>query len=133
MKSRIIYIGIALFFFAILFYNCSSSPDHEKIQKQLRMEADAVNKNTPVMITEIIRFDSCSLHSNNDIEYFYSILDTVTPDQNFFKSIEIEAKKMTKEDPGMADIRSYKVSSVYNYRNTEGTMLYTFKITPSDY
>jgi hypothetical protein len=132
MKVKVLSIIIALFVLGMFFYQCSSVSDKEKINKQLTLEVDQLNKNVPTMLSEIIQLDSCVLHTNNDLEHYYTIKDTV-PEKSFFEDIRKEVKKVTKDDPGMADIRSYKISTTYNYRDSDGNMLYSFTITPQDY
>ncbi|MDU1905867.1 MAG: hypothetical protein E6772_13910 [Dysgonomonas sp.] len=133
MKLKVLSIIVTVFAVILFSYQCSSGPDKEKIHKQLTLEVDEINKNVPTMLSETIRLDSVVLRPNNDLENNYTVTDTISDKSSFFGSIRDEAKRVTKDDPGMADIRSYKISTVYNYRDNDGNMLYSFTITPQDY
>lgn len=120
--------------FNLILNSCTSSTSrNDKIQEQLRSEVDIINKKSLQQISESIRFDSCVLHKNNDMEYYYTYTDSIKPDNTFFKSIEDEAVRIVKNDPGMTDMRSYGISTKYVYRDKGGNRLYTFEITPDDY
>ncbi len=129
--KKIKYVALTIFSVSILFFQCTSS-NKEKIHKQLQSEIDLINQKAPVQISEIMQIDSCVLHPNNDLEYFYTITDSIAPDKNYFKNLEAEVRKAAKTDAGMADIRSYKVSTKYNYRDVNGTLLYSFEISPDN-
>jgi hypothetical protein len=133
MKSYLKTTSLGLFLISIFFIQCTSGGNSDKIQKQLRSEIDDINKKCPMQINTSIRIDSCVLFPNNDMEYFYTITDSIPYTASQFGEIQETVKNATKNDPGMADIRSYGVSTRYNYRDTNGDIVFTFKVTPEDY
>lgn len=132
MKLTKYVVMINLIITSLLFTQCSSS-DKDKIQKQLQTEVDGLNKNTPVQITSNMQFDSCALDSGSSLVYFFSITDSIAPDNSFFKNLELDVRDMTKKDPGLADIRNNQLSIKYNYRDISENLLYSFTIEPKDY
>lgn len=127
--------SIKLFAFILLafgiFVQCTSKPFSEKVRNQLSKEIESVNKQCPQLISETMRIDSCVLKPNNDLEYYYTSLDTVAFDSlKFEKEIVQYIKDISKNDQGMADIRSYGIETRYTYRASDGTLLYSFAIVP---
>jgi len=129
------YIIITVFaVLSLVLIGCSSSASrNEKIHEQLKAEVEMINKRSLEKISESIRFDSCVLLKNNNMENYYTYIDTITPNPSFFKNIEEEAKSVVKNNPGMAEIKSFGISTKYIYRDMEGKNMYTFDITSEDY
>lgn len=130
--TSLLKVGTGLFFIALVFGQCTSAND--KIHQQLKTEIDALNKQFPVMISTTLRADSCVLLKNNDMQYYYTYTDTAVFDTLQFKDdVVVPAMEMTKNDPGMADIRGYGITMEYIYKDLNGKDVYSFKITPEDY
>lgn len=120
------------FLVSAIFVQCTSKSSAEKIRIQLTQEVGDINKQCPQLISETMRIDSCVLRPNNDLEFFYTSLDTVAFDSlKFEKEIVSYVKDMSKNDPGMADIRSYGIETRYSYRTPQGKLLYSFAIVPA--
>lgn len=114
-----------------IFIQCTSKSSSEKVRIQLSKEIEDINKQCPQLISETMRIDSCVLKPNNDLEYYYTSLDTVAFDSlKFEKEIVQYIKDMSKNDLGMADIRSYGIETRYTYRTSDGRLLYSFAIVP---
>ena len=130
--TSLLKAGAGLFLIALSFTQCTSGSD--KLHQQLKTEVDALNKQFPQTISTTIRIDSCVLLKNNDMQYYYTYTDTAAFDTlQFEDEIVASVKEMTKNDPGMEDIRGYGISTEYIYRNLDGKTIYRFKITPEDY
>lgn len=130
--TSLLKVGTALSLVAFSFVQCTSGSD--KIHQQLKTEVDAINKQLPQMINTTIRIDSTVLLKNNDLQHYYTYTDTAAFDTlQFEDEIVASVKEMTKNDPGMEDIRGYGISTEYIYRNLDGKTIYRFKITPEDY
>lgn len=130
--TSLLKMGAGLSLIALMFGQCTSGND--KVHKQLQAEVDALNKQLPMTISPTIRIDSCVLLKNNDMQNYYTYTDTAAFDTLQFENIVVApAREMTKNDPGMADIRGYGITTEYIYRDVNGKELYSFKITPEDY
>lgn len=130
--TSLLKVGAGLSLIAVFFVQCTSGS--EKLHKQLKSEVEALNKQCPEMISTTLRIDSCVLLENNDMQYYYTYTDTIAFDEaQFEKEIVATAKEMTKNDPGMADVRDNNLTNEYIYRDLEGKTLYRFKVTPQDY
>lgn len=124
---------LVLILLGIFVTQCSSR--ESKIQKQLQIIVDGTNIRKSTPINDFIRFDSCVLHQNNNISYFYSIIDTITPSKIYFQNLERETKDSFSKtiEAEIATFRSYGVTAKYNYNDIEGNHLYSFEIAPDDY
>lgn len=125
-------IGAGLSLIMLFFVQCTSGSD--KLQQQLKAEVDALNKQCPQAVSTTLRIDSCILLKNNDMQYYYTYTDTAAFDTlQFEDEIVATAKELTKNDPGMAEIRDNGLTNEYIYRDLKGNTIYRFKITPQDY
>ena len=130
--TALLKVGTGLSLIALTFGQCTSGSD--KLQQQLKAEVDALNKQCPQTVSTTLRIDSCVLLKNNDMQYYYTYTDTAAFDTlQFEDEIVANAKKLTKEDPGMAEIRDNGLTNEYIYRDLNGNTIYRFKITPQDY
>ena len=134
MKNNFISLFFALFASIILFSQCASDKKKTDIQAQLQIETTVLNKKCPIYLDSLIRLDSCIVLPNNDLVNYYTVMDSVEVNRDgLFKEIEASVKLASKTEPGMANIRSYGISSEYSYRNIKGDVIHHFKITPEDY
>ncbi len=130
--TRLLKVGIGLSLIALTFGQCTSGSD--KLHQQLKTEVDALNKEMPQTLSTTLRIDSCVLLKNNDMQYYYTYTDTAAFDTlQFEDEIVASAKELTKNDPGMADVRDNGLTNEYIYRDLKGNTIYRFKITPQDY
>ena len=133
MKQQLkpIYYFLVLISLGIFLAQCSSK--ESKIREQLQVEVDEINTMRSTSVNNFMHFDSCVLLPNNNIDYFYSLTDTITPAKIYFQNLEREVKDSFKKEPGMATIRNFEVTAKYNYNDIKGNHLYSFEITPADY
>ena len=130
--TRLLKVGTGLSLIALTFGQCTSGSD--KLHQQLKTEVDALNKEMPQTLSTTLRIDSCVLLKNNDMQYYYTYTDTAAFDTlQFEDEIVATAKELTKNDPGMAEIRDNGLTNEYIYRDLKGNTIYRFKITPQDY
>lgn len=130
--TRLLKVGTGLSLIALTFGQCTSGSD--KLHQQLKTEVDALNKEMPQTLSTTLRIDSCVLLKNNDMQYYYTYTDTAAFDTlQFEDEIVASAKELTKNDPGMADVRDNGLTNEYIYRDLKGNTIYRFKITPQDY
>ena len=130
--TALLKVSTGLSLIALLFTQCTSGSD--KLHQQLKSEVDALNKQCPQAVSTTLRIDSCVLLKNNDMQYYYTYTDTAAFDTlQFEDEIVATAKELTKNDPGMADIRDNGLTNEYIYRDLEGNTIYRFKVTPQDY
>lgn len=130
-RSKSIYYFIILFSLGIFITQCTSR--ESKIREQLQIEVDEINIMRSTSVNNFMRFDSCVLLPNNNIDYFYSLTDTITPAKIYFQNLEREVKDSFRKEPGMATVRSFEVTAKYIYNDIKGNHLYSFEITPTDY
>lgn len=130
--TTLLKVGTGLSLIALSFVQCT--PGSDKLHQQLKAEVDALNKQCPQVVSTTLRIDSCVLLKNNDMQYYYTYTDTLAFDTlQFEDEIVANAKKLTKEDPGMAEIRDNGLTNEYIYRDLKGNTIYSFKVTPEDY
>lgn len=130
--TALLKVGTGLSLIALTFGQCTSGSD--KLHQQLKTEIDALNKEMPQTLSTTLRIDSCVLLKNNDMQYYYTYTDTAAFDTlQFEDEVVATAKKLTKTDPGMADVRDNGLTNEYIYRDLKGNTIYRFKITPQDY
>lgn len=130
--TTLLKVGTGLSLIALSFVQCT--PGSDKLHQQLKAEVDALNKQCPQVVSTTLRIDSCVLLKNNDMQYYYTYTDTLAFDTlQFEDEIVANAKKLTKEDPGMAEIRDNGLTNEYIYRDLKGNTIYCFKVTPEDY
>ncbi len=128
----LIKAGVTLSLIALFFVQCTSGSD--KLHQQLQSEIVALNKQCPQKVSTTLRVDSCVLLKNNDVQYYYTYTDTTAFDTlQFEDDVVASAKELTKTDPGMAVVRDNKLTNEYIYRNLDGKVIYSFKVTPEDY
>jgi hypothetical protein len=131
--TRIIVIGVALiaFFFVLQMLLNSSSLDQDLVAA-----ASEINKNCPVMVDSITRFDNAAALTNNVFKFNYTILNAEKSNYDtaaLQSAVKPVALNLLKTDPQYKLYRAKNVTLVFTYRDKNGSYLCTILFSPAEY
>ncbi|MGE5394307.1 MAG: zinc ribbon domain-containing protein [Candidatus Saccharibacteria bacterium] len=104
--------------------------------KVLETTVKQINNNCPVMVDQYTRLDSASLVSNTEIQYNYTLINTVLEEVNqdtVKKYVMPKIINNVKSSPDLKAFRDLKTTLIYSYRDKNGLAIIKFPVTPEMY
>ncbi len=123
---------------ACLVLALTSCTKEKAIDDELKEAAANMNKLTPQVLSDGIRFDSVTTGSKT-LKYNYTLTEDtkeqVTPEEigNFKQEAKNGALNSLKTSADMQDLKDYGVTFKYSYYDKNGKPLTDFTVSPEEY
>lgn len=121
-------------FISFILVQCTSN--ERALNKKLNEMASGLNTSTPVMLDQFTRFDKASVTSDNEFQYYYTVLNTENPDSLVATSKKHLEQTIRGQMATHPDLRIFKKNNVvlnYIYRDAQGKDILSIVITPDQY
>lgn len=119
----------------LLTFSCKQAGD-AVIEKLLKNQADALNKNGGTMLDSETRMDSIGVKSGRRLVYYYTLVNYTREqlDTNVIKqSMVPNIKKIVIENADLKPLRDKDVDFYHIYRDKRGKYCFSIDVPPSDY
>jgi len=127
-----------LFLFCVLLivFSCNRVQRTDRISRDLKIAAEAVNKMSPFMVDSETRLDNAIPLPNSTLQYNYTLVN-FTKDMIDVESFEAIMRPQivnnVRTNPQMEHPRKNNWTLIYVYKDKEGNHLVSITITPDDY
>ncbi|MDO5570023.1 MAG: hypothetical protein Q4F97_00970 [Bacteroidales bacterium] len=136
-KSNVtgIISGVVFFFIAFFIVTklTSKNMTNEEFLKEIRTMS---NKNPPVMLDDVTRFDSVSIIDNKGLCFNYTLVSLSKDELDFesiSKNIDPAVKKNTLEKDENKVYRDRKIPLTYKYFDKNGVLVHTIFVSEKEY
>ncbi len=124
--------GFVLILF-FLFVQCSGD---KKLHGHLVNMAEGLNESAPVQLDDYSTFMGASVTDDNVFQYHYRLASGINED-SVLQIIETQTKRDIREafrsNPDLKVFTQNNISVDYIYKDAQGNVLKTIRITPKDY
>ncbi|MDD3789608.1 MAG: hypothetical protein PHO94_13075 [Petrimonas sp.] len=134
MRKTFIFTALFFFLFSLFLVQCTSGD--KALHKQLNQMAVDLNISTPVMLDQYTRFDSAAVSENNEFQYYYTIMNTNSPDSLISameQTMEKNIHTAVMNNPDLRIFRDNDITLQYFYRNADAAIIHSIIVTPDKY
>jgi hypothetical protein len=112
----------------------NQSSKRSEIIDELKKITEDMNKNTPKLLNEDIRYDGAKLLSDNLYEYKYTIVSKKSEDEmkDKLEKMETGIQRYVLHDDSMKTFRENLIGVNYVYKDRKGNIIHEIKITPDE-
>jgi hypothetical protein len=129
--------GMGLIFFAGMFLAVKSLLSFDTgFDKQLKLEANELNKSCPMMIDAVTQLDNAAALPDNTFQYNYTLIDADVAQMDtiqFKANLEPSILEQVKSNPQLKSFRDHQVTLQYVYKDKRKHYLTQIVITPEMY
>jgi hypothetical protein len=140
MKKNLMFLftvtGIIIALMSVSMFTQSCGSPNSTPDPGLVKMAEEINPMCPMMIDAETRLDTTAVFSNKTFMYDYTFINyengmvDTTRVKNLIMPNAIHA---IKTNPGLKYFRDNKVTIKYNYKDKNGSYMFSFVITPNQY
>ncbi len=135
-KKKVIRIVSVCIILVSIFYILQIVLRKPAIDVSMVQAANEINKNCPIMVDSITRFDNAMALSNNKFQFNFTILNV---EKSTFDTVELQKKirpialNSLKTDPKYKIYREKNMTLLFNYHDKSGSYLCKILVLPDEY